>query len=193
MLVKRVLIAASASLAGLLVLACAWSLASAAAAQIVLTCNNDGITDGSPIPAGATSVVTCETTKVNLSSFTNFTVDYVGIDGQGSNNKVIINGIEATLNVNNAHGLLDFMDVAFSPYAGAMGGGGTSPNFSTYGGTQSPNISLDKNTIFSWISALNLGLGPPTNITFEAQVFVTNTDTSHQFAYDTLRVIVDTF
>jgi len=186
MSVKRVLIAASASLAGLLVLACAWS--SASAAQIILTCNNDGLL----IASQATAVVTCETQKVNLSSFTNLDVDYVAIDGQGDNSKIIINSIETTMNVNNSHGLLDFMDVAFSSYTEAAGGGGISPNFSTYGGTQSPNISLDKNTIFSWISALNLGLGPPTNITFEAQVFVTNTDTSSHLGYNTLRVIVDT-
>lgn len=197
MLTKSLVVGAVASLMGLLILAVTCSYARAdgmGQGQMVLTCNNDGLLIG----PNASTVVTCETAQLNLSSFRELNVEYVDIDGQANSPDVIINSIEATMNVNNGDGLLeDFMDVAFSPYINATGGGGIvgpPENYSTYGGTQSPHIRLNTSTIYNWISSLSWGpaLGAPTNITFEAQVFVTNTGTSNHLAYNTLRVIVDT-
>lgn len=54
MSMKRFLLAASASLAGLMVLVCTWSSASAAPGQVVFLCNIHGA-----IAAHSSTVLTC--------------------------------------------------------------------------------------------------------------------------------------
>jgi len=183
MSMKRVLLAASASLAGLLFLACAGSSASAQT-QVVLPC----FISATPVPAGKSAVATCFTNMIPLSAITtgeDLRVDYVDADGGTSAPALVINTIEATLNVNNvSNQFLDYMDVAFSPYVNAPGGGGASGNVSTFGGLNSPNIDLLKSTIKTWVPTAN-------NVNFELQVFVTNNGTVSENAIGSLHVIVD--
>ncbi len=138
MSMKRVLVAASASLAGLLFLACAGSSASAQT-QEVLPC----FISATSVPAGKSTVATCLTDMVPLSAITSpsqdLRVDYVDADAGTSGPTLVINSIEATLNVNNvSNQVQDFMDVAFSPYVDTAGGGGASGNCVDLRGTQQP-------------------------------------------------------
>ncbi len=187
MSVKRVLMAASASLAGLLFLAGAGS--SAWAQQRILFCN----IDGTLIPAHSHAVATCVTNMIAMSAIIcpaeDLRVEYADASGQTTDPGAIIDSVEATLNVNNNVNVVqDFMDVAFSPYAHVPGGGGAAPNFSTFGGVNSPNIDLLKSTINAW--TVGQALGPANNVNFELQVFVTNSTATNQFIVGTLRVIV---
>ena len=187
MSVKRVLVAASASLAGLLFLAGAGSSAWAQQ-QRILFCN----IDGTLIPAHSHAVATCLTNMIAMSAITageDLRVEYADASGQTTDPGAIIDSVEATLNVNNNVNVVqDFMDVAFSPYAHVPGGGGAAPNFSTFGGVNSPNIDLLKSTINAW--TVGQALGPANNVNFELQVFVTNSTATNQFIVGTLRVIV---
>jgi len=186
MSVKRVLVAASASLAGLLFLAGAGS--SAWAQQRVLLCNIDGVS----VPAHSSAVVTCLTNMIAMGAIgagEDLRVEYADASGQTTDPLAVIDSVEATLNANNGANVnLDFMDVALSPYAHVAGGGGQFPNYSTFGGVNSPNIDLLKTTIQAW--TVSQGFGPTTNVNFELQIFVTNNATTPQFVVGTLRVIV---
>jgi len=186
MSVKRVLVAASASLAGLLFLAGAGS--SAWAQQRVLLCNIDGVS----VPAHSSAVVTCLTNMIAMGAIgagEDLRVEYADASGQTTDPLAVIDSVEATLNANNGANVnLDFMDVALSPYAHVAGGGGKFPNYSTFGGVNSPNIDLLKSTIQAW--TVSQGFGPTTNVNFELQIFVTNNATTPQFVVGTLRVIV---
>jgi len=186
MSVKRVLVAASASLAGLLFLAGAGS--SAWAQQRVLLCNIDGVS----VPAHSSAVVTCLTNMISMGAISSpsedLRVEYADASGQTTDPLAVIDSVEATLNANNgANVSLDFMDVALSPYAHVAGGGGKFPNYATFGGVNSPNIDLLRSTITAW--TVGQGFGPTVNVNFELQVFVTNNATTPQFVVGTLRVI----
>jgi hypothetical protein len=182
---KKLLVAASASLAGLLFLACAGSPA-LAQTQRVLSC----FLSSTPVAPGASTVATCVTNMIPLSSITplanDLRVDYVDGDAGTAVPGVVINSVEVTLNVNNAaNQFLDFMDVALSPYANVAGGGGISSNVATFGALNSPNIDLLKSSIFTWT-----GLSS-NNVNFELQVFVTNNTAVSHNVVGSLHVIVD--
>lgn len=190
MSVKRVLVAVSASVAGLLFLAGAGS--SAWAQQRILLCN----IDGTVVPAHSHTVATCLTNMIPLAAITSATedlrVEYADANAQTTDPSAVIDSVEATLNANNgANVSLDFMDVALSPYVHVPGGGGTAPsgaNLGTFGGVNSPNIDLLRSTITAW--TVGQGFGPTANVNFELQVFVTHTGATSQFVDGTLRVIV---
>ena len=191
MLVKRVLVTASASLAGLLLLACGGSSVWAQQ-QKVLFCNIPMTGNAPTIAAGKSGVVTCSTVQQPLSAIISpaedLRVEYVDADAQTSDPSLVIDSIEVTLNVNDSsNNLIDFMDVGFSPYAHVTGGGGITSNLSTFGGLNSPNIDMLKSTITGWINPQ--GFGNANNYQYELQVFVTNTGTKTQYATGTLRVI----
>jgi hypothetical protein len=186
---KRFLLAASASLAGLMMLVCTWSPASAQTQKVYL-CNFNGF-----VPAKGSAALTCLTDGALLTSFKNdFNVAYVAADVSSPSSAVIINSVEVTLNGIDGAGAVDFMDVGFTPYVDVVGGGGVTSNNATYGGVNSPNIDLCKTTINTWLTT---GQGPfpgtpPFTLQFELQVFATNSSASTQTASGTLRVIVNT-
>jgi hypothetical protein len=189
MSIKKVLVAASASLAGLMMLVCTWSSALAQTQKVYL-CNLY-----TAVPAKGTTVATCLTDGALLPSFTNdFNVAFVSADASASSASVTINSIEVTLNGRDGAGVVDFMDIAFSPYVDTVGGGGIPNNQTTYGGFNSPNIDLCKTTITTWLTT---GQGPfpgtpPFTLQFELQVFVSNSSASPQSVSGTLRVIANT-
>lgn len=189
MSMKRFLLPASASLAGLMMLICTWSSASAQTQKVYL-CNISAA-----VPAKGSAALTCKTDGALLTSFANdFNVAYVAADASSPSSAVIINSVEVTLNGNDGAGVVDFMDVGFTPYVDMIGGGGVTFNNTTYGGVNSPNIDLCKTTINTWLTT---GQGPfpgtpPFTLQFELQVFATNSNTIPQAVSGTLRVIVNT-
>jgi hypothetical protein len=98
--------------------------------------------------------------------------------------------IEVTLNfLDSDNNVVDFMDVAFSPYTHAAGGGKPPANI-TYGATTNPNIYLLGSTILNDPVAQTYG-EKIAQAQLELQVFVNNTTGALAVADATLRAIVD--
>jgi len=171
---RKLLRLASASIIGLLFMACYWSSALAAVGQHIVVCDADSVS----VPAHSMKIVHCETPLVPLGFFE---VEYLA--GDASANGGIIQSIEATINfLDNSSNVWDFMDVALSPYANVSAGG-----FATFGTTTSPDISLFKSTIQNDPN----GGANITKIQLQLQVFVQNNNATPVVASESLRAIVD--
>jgi hypothetical protein len=136
---------------------------------------------GSDVPVPATIPVT----KKGI-----LEIEFIGADASTSAPGAFIESLEVTLNFLDSKGdQVDFMDVAFSPYA-HVAGGGTPPANITYGTTNSPNIFLYGNTILKNPVAVTFG-ETITQAQLQLQEFVNNTTSSGAVANGTLRVIAD--
>jgi hypothetical protein len=174
MSVRKLLRLVSASIAGLLFVACCWPSGLASAAQHIIVCDKDSVA----VPAHSMQIVHCETPPIALG---NFIVEYVA--GDTSANGGVIQSIEANINfIDNSSNVWDFIDVAFSPYVNFTPGG-----FATFGTTNSPNILLAKSTIQNDPS----GGAHITKIQLQLQVFVRNDSNALVVASESLRAIVD--
>ncbi len=170
------------SIVGLVFLAC--SGAPAAASQHLVVCD----TDGQSIPAHSSAFVHCETPPLLLSTFNHITVEHVGSDASASAVGVVIQSIETTLNMLDAgNSLVDFIDLAFSPYANVDAGGQNA----TFGGINTPDdFTIFKNTLASDPISIEFS-DPVVSVQFQLQVFVNNTTGSTQTASESLRVVAD--
>jgi hypothetical protein len=117
-------------------------------------------------------------------------VEFIGADASTSVPGALVQSIEVTLNfLDSDSNLVDFMDVAFSPYINAPGGGKPPANI-TYGATSRPNIFLRGDTILNDPVAQTYG-ETIAQAQLELQVFVNNTTGSLAVANATLRALVD--
>jgi hypothetical protein len=186
MSMKRFLVAASASLAGLMVLVCAWSSASAAG-QVVYFCE----LNPTNVAAHSSTVVTCSSSTLQ-GFMTDFNTAYVNADASADSPDITINSIEVTLNGLQAGSiLLDYMDIAFTPYVDTVGGGGIPGNNTTYGGFNSPNLDLCKTAANTWLKTSPFSGTPPFSYQYELQIFVSNSDSTVHHVSGTLHVITN--
>jgi hypothetical protein len=171
---RKVLRLASASLTGLLFMACVWSSALAALSQHIVVCDSDSVA----VPAHSLKIIHCETPSIPVG---HFRIEYLAADT--SVNGGIIQSVEANINfLDNSSNVWDFIDVAFTPYVNFPPGG-----FATFGATTSPNIDLQKSTIQNDPN----GGANITKIQLQLQVFVQNNTAAVVVGSESLRAIVD--
>lgn len=186
MSMKRVLVAMSASLAGLMMFVCTWSSASAQS-QVVYFCNINSVA----IAAHSSTVVNCSSaTLAGFSSDVN--TAFVNADVSADSPDITINSVKATFNgLQSGSTLLDYMDIAFSPYVDTVGGGGIPGLNTQYGGFNSPNMDLCKTTITKWLKSAPFNGTIPFSFQYELFLYVTNSDTVVHHVSGTLHVITN--
>lgn len=164
---------------GLAFLACTWT--PAMAAQHILACD----TDGQSIPAHSSALVHCESPAISLATFNFLTIQHAAGDASASSNALNIQSIEVTLNLLDAgSSQVDFIDLAFSPYANVDAGG----HNATFGGINTPGLTILKSTLANDPIAIKFAT-PVVSVEFQLQVFVENPSVSAHTVSESLRVI----